>query len=225
MKKIILISLLMLLGLSLLTAEAVALFTASKGTVELKRATKNIKFKTGDMLNNNDEIRTGAQSFAAYKFIDGTSTIKIFSNSFVKISAAKSGSNMNKTTMVNSGSVFASVTSNKGRMTVQTPTTVASVKGTGFMSKFNAARESFYIVTKGVIEVRVIATGETRDVKAGQTAYIDKDGNMEIRPSSDDDLTEIEQAEVETSLVPETRTMLIPVVDEQGRVKYIEITY
>ncbi|MDP2173898.1 MAG: FecR family protein [Candidatus Cloacimonadaceae bacterium] len=225
MKKIILISLLMFLSLSLLTANAVALFTASKGKVELRRSAKNVKFKTGDMLNNNDEIRTGTESFAAYKFIDATSTIKIFSNSFVKISATKSGDDLNKKTQVNSGSVYARVTSNKGSMIVQTPTTVASVKGTGFMTKFTQDGETYYIVTHGIVDVKVLETGENQSIDAGYTAYIDKDSNMIVRESTEEDLTELERAEIESAQNTEPRKMIIPVADEQGRIKLIEITY
>ncbi len=225
MKKLLFITILMVLGISLLSANAVALLSSAKGKVELRREAKTIKFRSGDMLLNNDEIRTGGESFAAYKYIDATTTIKVFSNSFVRISAQKSGNELNKNARVNSGSVYAKVTSGKGTLTVQTPTSVASVKGTGFMTKVNELGESMFIVTEGTVEVSVIDTRETQSVKAGNTALVDRDGNLNVRESNDDDLSELERAEIESSRTTEPNRMTIPVSDENGTVKYIEITW
>lgn len=225
MKKIIIITILLLVSLALLNASAVALISASKGKVELKRAAKAIKFKTGDMLQNNDELRTGGESFAAYKYIDGATTIKVFANSYVQISAQKSGSTMSKNAKVTTGSIYAKVTSNKGTMTVQTPTSVASVKGTGFMTKVNEFGESMFVVIEGVVDVTVPDTKEEQAVEAGFTAEVDRDGNLEVRESTEEDLSELERAEIESARTSEPNRMTIPVVDENGNIRYIEITW
>ena len=79
MKKIFLFAIILILTVNLLAVESVAIISASKGKVDLRRAAKVIKHKTGDFLQNNDEIRTGGESFAAYKYIDGSATVKAVS--------------------------------------------------------------------------------------------------------------------------------------------------
>lgn len=226
MKKTIFTFILMMIGVSMLSAGVVGLFTATKGKVSLSRNSRNVKFKNGDMLYDADEIRTGKQSFAAYKYIDGSSTIKVFANSYVKVSGVRNGKGVNKTTQVNSGSVYAKVTPGRGgTMTVQTPTSVASVKGTGFLTKVNSEQEATYIVTEGVIELKVMDSEELTEVKAGQTAFVDKELNVQVRDTTEEDLDEIEQAEIEAAQNYVPKKVTIQVADEQGRIKYIEITY
>ena len=105
MKKLIIIAVLSILAISLLNASAVGLITASKGKVSLTRSAKKISFKIGDTINDKDEIRTGKESFASYKYVDGVSSIKVFSNSYVVVTASRSGKSMNKNANVKSGSV------------------------------------------------------------------------------------------------------------------------
>lgn len=226
MKKAIFTFILLMIAMSMLSAGVVGLFTAAKGKVSLTRNDRNVKFKNGDMLYDADEIRTGKQSFAAYKYIDGSSTIKVFANSYVKVSGVRNGKAVNKTTQVNSGSVYTKVTPGRGgSMTVETPTSVASVKGTGFLTKVNAIKEATYIVTEGVVELKVMNKDEVTEVKAGQTAIVDKDLNLMVRDTTEEDLDEIEQAEIESAQNYVPKKVTIQVADEQGRIKYIEITY
>jgi hypothetical protein len=225
MKKIIIVTILLLVTLAMLNASAVALLSAAKGNVELRRAAKTVKYKTGDMLQNNDELRTGGESFAAYKYIDGATTIKVFANSYVQISAQKSGSTMSKNAKVSTGSIYAKVTANKGTMTVQTPTSVASVKGTGFLTKVSDFGESKFVVMEGVVDVTVPDTKETKAVNAGFTAEVDRDGNLEVRESTEDDLTELERAEIESTRVTEPQSIRIPVADKNGNIRYIDINW
>jgi ferric-dicitrate binding protein FerR (iron transport regulator) len=206
-------------------AESVALLSASKGKVDLSRDAKAIKFQNGDLLKNNDELRTGGESFAAYKYIDGSSTIKVFSNSVVRITANRSGKSLSKKVVINKGSIFTNVKPKTGAFIVQTPTTVASVKGTGFLTKLNDKGDSFFIVTDGEVELKIMDSEEVKSVPAGNTAIIDELGNYEMRASTKEDTSSIEQAEIESSQTTEPKTIRIPVVDAAGRTKYIEITY
>lgn len=177
------------------------------------------------MIYNQDEIRTGKDSFASYKYVDGASTVKIFANSYVLVSASQSGKSQSKKAQVNSGSVYTKVTPGRGgSMAVETPTTVASVKGTEFMTKV-AKNSSTFIVKEGVVNLLIKDTNQSADVKAGETAHIDENLNLDIRMSSDDELGQLEQeaGSADQSYVP--RTITVQVADDQGRIKYIEITY
>jgi len=225
MKRYALILILLCLSLGLFAVEAVALLSASKGKVDLSRDAKSIKFKAGDMLRNNDELRTGGESFAAYKYVDGSSTIKVFSNSVVRITANKSGKNLSKKVVIDKGSIFTDVKPKTGPFMVQTPTTVASVKGTGFLTKLTEDGMSKFVVTDGEVELRILDSDDVKSVPAGNTAIVDKEGNYEIRVSSAEDTSSIEKEEIESSKTSEPKLIRIPVLDASGRTKYIEIRY
>ncbi|GAB1468603.1 hypothetical protein MASR2M64_13410 [Candidatus Cloacimonadota bacterium] len=225
MKRIIVTLILASIAIFLVAADSVALLSASKGKVDLSRDAKAIKFKTGDLLKNNDQLRTGGESFAAYKYIDGSSTIKVFSNSVVTITANRSGKTLSKKVVVNKGSIFTDVKPKTGAFMVQTPTTVASVKGTGFLTKITDDGQSLFIVTDGVVELKILDGEDVKSVAAGKTAVIDGTGKYEIRDSSPEDTSAIEQAEIESSQSNELKIIRIPVVDAAGKTKYIEIKY
>lgn len=225
MKRIITVCILVALAYTLMAADSVALLSASKGKVDISRDAKAIKFKNGELLKNNDELRTGGESFAAYKYIDGSSTIKVFSNSLVRITANRSGKTLSKKVVVDKGSVFTSIKPKTGAFMVQTPTTVASVKGTGFLTKLTDKGESMFIVTDGEVEIKIMNQDEVKSVPAGKTAVIDEAGNYEIRESTPEDTSAIEEAEIESTQKNEPKLIRIPVVDEAGKTKYIEITY
>ncbi|MBP7309756.1 MAG: FecR domain-containing protein [Candidatus Cloacimonetes bacterium] len=225
MKKIIIISILLAFAGMMLAANAVAMLSATKGKVDLSRDARTLKFKNGELLRNDDELRTGGESFAAYKYIDGSSTIKVFSNSMVKIAATKSGKTLSKKVTVNKGSVLTSVKPKTGSLVVQTPTTVASVKGTQFLTKITDTDQSMFIVTEGEVELKILDQPEAKAVPKGKTAIVEEDGTYEIRNSTRDDLSAVEQAEMDSDGATETKTMLVPVIDASGRTKYIEISY
>jgi hypothetical protein len=223
-KKIIII-VLIALAISFVYADSVAFLSTSKGNVSLTRADKQVKFKTGEMLENKDEIRTGAESFAAYKFIDGGANIKVFANSVVEIKASKSGKNLDKSVKVSKGSVLSNVTKGRGNYQVETPTTVASVRGTDFLTQVAPDGSSVIIVTDGIVEL-VTPTGEVVTVEAGYTAHIDGDGNIEVVETTDEEIKMVDEANQEdTTLESPKKTMRIQVTDDQGSIRYIEIKY
>lgn len=226
MKRIIFTLVLIALIFTALDANGVGLLTAAKGKVNLRRGGKNVSFKVGDSLNNQDEIRTRSQSFAAYKYVDNSTTIKVFANSYVLVNASRKDRNLDKNVKVFSGSVFTKVDpKSKGSMKVSTPTTVASVKGTEFLTSVNNDGEVTYIVTKGTVNVEIPDTGENSDVTEGQTAIVDKDLTMSIRDTTEEDLQTLATAE-EGSLDDHTPNILrIPMVDKDGNTKIIEIEY
>lgn len=225
MKRTIIALILLALICSAFAAESVAMLSASKGKVDLNRDTKSIKYKIGDLLKNNDELRTGGESFAAYKYIDGSSTIKVFSNSVVKVTASKSGKTLSKKVTVTKGSVFTQIKPKTGEFKVQTPTTVASVKGTGFLTKITDSNQSMFVVTEGEVELKILDREGTQSVAKGKTAVVESDGAVEIRNSTREDISSIEQAEMESSQNSAPKVMRIPVTDANGRTKYIEISY
>ncbi|HNX37837.1 MAG TPA: FecR family protein [Candidatus Cloacimonadota bacterium] len=225
MKRLFIIAIMALTILSLAATGGVAYLSANKGKVDLTRDKKPVKFKSGQMLNNEDVLTTGRESFAAYKYVDGSSTVKVFANSVVKIKAVASGKKLSKTVAISKGSVYSSVKKNKGSYKVDTPGTVASVKGTGFLTGVSDTDETRYIVLDGIIEIEIKATGEKKDLPAGKTATIDTDGNYTEYNSTEDELQDIQDLQDEAGMPLELKTMRIPVQNEAGQIKYIEIKY
>jgi hypothetical protein len=121
--------------------------------------------------------------------------------------------------------VLAQVKSGTGAFTVQTPTTVASVKGTEFFTKVDDLGNSLFVVTDGEVEVKVLSTDETASVPAGKTASISADGEIEVRESTEDDTSAVEKEETQSSQNTQPKQMRVPVLDTTGRTRYIEITY
>lgn len=226
MKKIIFTLVLIALMFTALDAAGVALMTAAKGKVNLRRGGKNISFKVGDSLNDFDEIRTRSNSFAAYKYIDDSSTIKVFSNSYVVVNASRRDKVLDKTIKLNWGRLLTKVNpGNKGRVKISTPTTIASVKGTQFLTSVNDEGEVTYIVTKGTVGVEIIETGQRSEVNAGQTASVDKDLVLSVRATTPEDIQSLDAAEQEALAEYSPNILRIPMVDEAGNTKFIEIEY
>lgn len=225
MKKIIIILALACMLTSIFAAEAIAVLSGTKGKVMLNRGGKDIKFKSGELLRNKDQLRTGSESFAAYKYVDASSTIKLFSNSVVDIVAVQNGTKMSKKINLKSGSVYAAVKSGSGAFSVQTPTTVASVKGTGFLSKVDNLGNSMFIVNEGEVEVKVLATEEIVYVAKGKTAVVDPGGGVELRESTGDDATALEREEMESAQNTVPKKMIVPVLDKSGNLKHIHISF
>lgn len=225
MKKHIILIILVTFTIGLLQADAIAVLMASKGMISLSRAAAEMQFKKGELLMNNDVLKTGSESFAAYKYVDASSTVKMFSNSVATITATKDGKSLSKTVSVSKGSILTNVKKNSGLFRVSTPTTVASVKGTEFLTKVEEGGATMFIVNDGEVEVRILASDEVANVGKGKTAIINVQGDLHLRDSSPEDLSMAEQAELEAMRKTEQHIIRIPVLDENGKLKYIEITY
>ncbi len=225
MKRVIFLSILLCLAIGLSAQNAVAYLSANRGRVEMFRQNRQVRFRAGEMLQHEDQIRTGNDSYAAYRFIDGSSQVRIFANSNVRIRAAVSNGTLAKNTTVTRGRVHSNVSRNTGSYRVETATTVASVRGTEFLTDVDEEDNSRFIVVDGTVAVTIKATGETQMVGRGKTAVVDKDGNVEVGNSSEEDLEMLAAAADAAGSQPSMRTIMVPVQNEAGQIKYIEIRY
>jgi hypothetical protein len=226
MKKIV-IAILFLISISMIfAAEPVAYLIQGKGKIQITRDQKIIKFKNGELLYNNDEIKTGTASFAAIKYVDGAAAVKIFPNSVMKVSAVKYNKELSKNSIMNSGNVYSKINNRiKGKYQVETPTTVASVKGTGFITRIDSQKRTHIIVLEGEVLVQNKISGKSVTVTAGHTAVSGEDGEIEVTETaegtiSDQDMTEIEETNQESQ-----KTIRVQVTDDNGDIKYIDISY
>jgi hypothetical protein len=210
----------------LCAAEPIAYLMKSKGDVQLFRDNKSVKFKNGELLYNNDEVITNSAAYAAIKYVDGAATIKIFPNSVIKLTAIKQDKTLNKTAFVTLGSLYSKVSNKiKGMYKTETPTTVASVKGTGFITRFNADKKTYVIVTEGEVLVQNKNSGKTQSVGMGETAMSDENGDITVTPTAEGEITDAEQAEIDSANLDAQKTMRVQITDDNGNIKYIDITY
>jgi hypothetical protein len=175
MKKIKYLSILLLSIVFVFPAfsgETVAVVLKSKGTVSVMRGNNAaaLKLKRGFRLEDGDKIVTSKSSYAAVRFIDDASTVRIRPNSTCVIKTTKEQNQVIKNVALEVGTIFARVTKQRGRFEVSTPTSVASVKGTEFIADQRLDGGTFYFGEEGLVEVSNDAG--TALLHAGETAIV-----------------------------------------------------
>jgi FecR-like protein len=182
MKKNIVIILLSLFSVFILftavyAAKSVAITIRAKGKVKVyesgKTSEKNLK--RGFRLRDGDKIITSDKSFAAFRFIDDKSLVRIRSNSSCTVKGQQEEDNsIIKNIFVEIGTIFARITKQKGRFQVTTPTSVASVKGTKFITDHRGEDGTYYFGEEGLCEIKNEAG--VAQLRNGETAFVaDKD--------------------------------------------------
>jgi hypothetical protein len=224
-KKIIIVFILFSCAL-LFAAEPVAYLVKTKGSVQLYRDQKSFKYKNGELLYNSDELITDAQSYAAVKYVDGAATVKIFPNSVVKITAVTQDKQLNKNSVVTLGSLYSKVSKKiKGMYQVETPNTVASVKGTGFITRYDADKKTHVIVLEGEVLVQNKDSGKSKSVSKGSSATSGLDGEVNAVETQAGEVTDTEQHEIDAINQDMQKTIRVQIIDENGKIKYIDMTY
>ncbi len=116
----------------------VALVLKTKGTVGKKNQTqgKYVRAKRGNRLDDGETIKTGNNSLAALVFTDDKSQVKVRANSSVTIRGKREKQGIVKRLSLSFGQIWAKVTKQKTDMRIETPSGVATVKGTTFNCLF-----------------------------------------------------------------------------------------
>ncbi|MCK4654293.1 MAG: FecR domain-containing protein [Candidatus Cloacimonetes bacterium] len=218
MKKKIILTLTMILFLSfhLLGIDFIARTLKVKGTVNLTRNTQVSPAVIGDNLFNGDELETKNESYAAIKFADKSSIIKLFPNSILNINTEKEKDKTSKKNLLKMGELWAQIDKGTGKFEVETPTTVASVKGTNFLINFTEDGITNLYTFDGEILMQNKIDGETAIIKAGQKGSSTGQGPISIQAFDPDEIIqstnnfineEIEPIEIEE---PEERESIPP---------------
>jgi len=183
---ILLITLFFVLSVPGFTADNIALVLKVKGKVYIVRGedtANTLKPKRCFKLQDGDKILTDAKSYAAVRYIDDASTIRIRANSTCYIRGKKEKNEILKNVYLEVGTILARVTQQKGRFEVSTPTSVASVKGTQWISEQKPLTGQFKGLTRhygleGIVEISneggtaLLHTGETAEVLSKSTAPV-----------------------------------------------------
>ncbi len=190
MKKYFLLIFLILTNFTL--AETIGRVMKSNGTVLIKPMGSNsysIQAKPGQAVSNGDAIRVGESSFAVVIFLDDKSVVKIRQNTdfqFVETSNTRS-------LIIDQGTTLHNVNKENRKKTyrVETPVSVASVKGTEFSSFHDAVSGVDKFVGKsGNFEVLNSISGAIVNVGPGQKAVSNALGQLIPAPAEPGDFPE-----------------------------------
>ncbi len=187
----------MLVG-SILMAETIGRVMKANGEVLIKpiggRA-YSVVVKPGQAIANGDAIRVGESSFAVVIFLDDKSVVKIRENTdfqFVETSNTRS-------LIIEQGTTLHNVNKDNRKKTyrVETPVSVASVKGTEFSAFHDAiAGIDKFVGKTGNFEVFNTISGMTVNVGAGQKAVSNALGQLIPAPAQPGDYPEDPEGDV-----------------------------
>ena len=175
----------------LLHADKIAVTTKVKGIVELmKVGYKSFSsLKAGAILEEGVKVRTGNSGFVAIIFIDDKSILKIKENSEAVITGQRTAKNISKKINLDGGTVRASVSKQNVDFVIQTPTSVASVKGTDFWLLSDDTGDQV-IGMEGQVSLVNTETGQEVNVTSGMTGVSTPDGQVGV---SETDISTIPQ--------------------------------
>ena len=176
----------------MLLAETIGRVMKANGTVLVKpmgSPSYSVQVKPGQAISNGDAIRVGEASFAVVIFLDDKSVVKIRENTdfqFVETSNTRS-------LIIDQGTTLHNVNKENRKKTyrVETPVSVASVKGTEFSSFHDAVSGVDKFVGKsGNFEVFNSISGATVNVGPGQKAVSNALGQLIPAPAEPGDFPE-----------------------------------
>ena len=165
---------------SFLIASKIAVATKVQGSVDLKEVgKKEFKvLKAGTILADGDKIRTGKTGFAVVIFIDDKSILKIKGDSEAVITGKRTAASISKKINMDGGTIRATISQQDVDFVIQTPTSVASVKGTDFWMISDPFQGDQVIGIEGLISLVNMETGQEVDVSEGMTGNSTLDGQV-----------------------------------------------
>lgn len=135
----------------------------AKGSTFWKKASPKMLLKEGE------KVRTGKRSKATLLFEDGSRT-EVYPNTTLSMSQLAAPISLEQT----SGRTRNKVKKTGRGFATKTPTAVCSVRGTEYDVGVNDKGETQLDVLEGVVNGMKTATGESLDVKAGESLNFDK---------------------------------------------------
>jgi hypothetical protein len=163
-----------------MAAETIAVVLKVKGKVAITRGSQasSITLKRGSRLEDGDKLKTDNNSYAAVRFIDDASLLRIRANSTCTINGKKEKNQVFKNVYLEVGTILAKVTRQRGKFEISTPTSVASVKGTEWITEQRYNGGTFYYGLEGVTEIT--NSGGTALLHEDETGYVANDETAPI---------------------------------------------
>ena len=170
----------------------IAVTTKVKGLVEIMPVGNDnfANLKPGTILSDGDKIRTGSSGFTAIIFIDDKSTLKLKENSEAVITGQRSARSIAKKINMDVGTVRATVNKQNSNFVIQTPTSVASVKGTDFWMITDPVDGDLVIGLEGIVTLTNNETGAEVDVTEGTSGSSTPDGEVDVEETEESSIPE-----------------------------------
>ena len=170
----------------------IAVTTKVKGLVEIMPTGEDnfANLKPGTILSDGDKIRTGSSGFTAIIFIDDKSTLKLKENSEAVITGQRSARSIAKKINMDVGTVRATVKKQNSNFVIQTPTSVASVKGTDFWMITDPVDGDLVIGLEGLVTLTNNETGAEVDVTEGTSGSSTPDGEVDVEETEESSIPE-----------------------------------
>jgi hypothetical protein len=197
------------------TTGELATVLKKRNVVEIYRVMGTIETEIppATMIYSGDKVKTGAASFASVLFLDDKSLIKLRENSEIEFIESPNTRTIN----TEGGKLLFEISSQRTKdFRIQTPISVASVKGTVFWLISGEGVDKVY-TEEGTVELFNGISGEFINIPAGNMGISTSDGALLSVPFSSDELPEDVTEEEETieETVPEGGEE-IPVEEEEA---------
>ena len=183
---------LFIIFISCIHGNKIAVTTKVKGLVEIMPIGDDnfANLKPGTILSDGDKIRTGSSGFTAIIFIDDKSTLKLKENSEAVITGQRSARSIAKKINMDVGTVRATVNKQNSNFVIQTPTSVASVKGTDFWMITDPVDGDLVIGLEGLVTLTNNETGAEVDVTEGTSGSSTPDGEVDVEETEESSIPE-----------------------------------
>ena len=131
-------------------------------------------------LNDGDHIQTGDDGFGALVYLDDKSMIKIKENTNFDVLGTKNQGQISKRIKINNGTVKASIQKGEiGGFIIETPTSVATVKGTEFWMVTSSEGDQVFGL-EGTVELKNIISGKIIMVGIDETGTSLQTGEINV---------------------------------------------
>ena len=153
--------------------------------------------KPAKVLNDGDHIQTGDDGFGALVYIDDKSTIKIKENTNFDVIGTRSKEGISKRLKISAGTIKANI--QKGQNSgfiIETPTSVATVKGTEFWLVTTSDGDQVFGL-EGSVELTNTISGEVVMIGVNETGTSLATGQVDVAETTPEDVpTETEEQEI-----------------------------
>jgi hypothetical protein len=197
---------------ALFAQDVIAYIGAAEGDVSITKSAggDTVDASLGMFLHGGDLIKTGEESYASVIFQDDGSRLTLGANTQLTLNAERQQKKLSKRLRLGIGKLWVKVTKKKGAdFQIKTPTTVASVKGTGFATEVphNELDVTQYWISEGCVQVanetQQIIVCEGYQVRATEDELIVEvmePGDMPVEPGSNTLIFEFDNMQGDDSL-------------------------
>ena len=177
----------------------IAVTTKAKGDVTFRsRDSKDYNdLKPAKTLNDGDHIQTGNDGFGALVYLDDKSTIKVKENTDFDVIGTRGKEGISKRIKINAGAIKVKIPKGSaGGFIIETPTSVATVKGTEFWLVTSTDGDQVFGL-EGSVELKNTISGEVVMVGVNETGTSLATGEVNVAETIPEDVpTEAEEEEI-----------------------------